>query len=139
MTEETPDFRLGILCSMPAARASDGRLVVNHSIGRLLDMFRQLVPGAKLCIPILDAAQSSMTYAIDFPPEEVTPLPPLASVARSQIYYFKTRKIVRRFAQQSDVLFIRWPFQIPHALVGLGTPKLVHIVGNAYNVIAASS
>lgn len=124
---------------MPAARDAQGRLVVNHSIGRLLDQFREMVPGAKLCIPILDEAQSSMTHPIDFLPEEVTALPPLKSVMRSQVYYFQTRKIVRRFARSVDVLFIRLPFQIPHALVGLGTPKLLHVVGNAYNVIAASS
>ncbi len=37
------------------------------------------------------------------------------------------------------MLFIRLPFQLPSTLLGLGTPKLLHVVGNPYNVIVASS
>ena len=37
------------------------------------------------------------------------------------------------------MLFIRVPFQIPSALLRPGTPKLLHVAGNPYNVIAASS
>jgi glycosyltransferase involved in cell wall biosynthesis len=135
----TPDFRLGIICSMPAARDAQGRLVCNHSIGRLLDMFREMLPGTKLCIPILPHLNDSISHALSFPPEDVTELPPLSSVMRSQAYYFQTRSIVRRFARSVDVLFIRLPFQIPTALLGLGTPKLLHSVGNTHKVIAASS
>lgn len=135
----TPDFRLGIICSMPAARDAAGRLVCNHSIGRLLDMMREMLPGTKLCIPILPHLNDSISHALSFPAEDVTELPPLSSVARSQAYYFQTRSIVRRFARSVDVLFIRLPFQIPSALLGLGTPKLVHSVGNTHKVIAASS
>jgi glycosyltransferase involved in cell wall biosynthesis len=141
MTEptHTPDFRLGIICSMPAARDAQGRLVCNHSIGRLLDIFREMLPGTKLCIPILPHLNSSISHVLSFPPEDVTELPPLSSVMRSQAYYFQTRSIVRRFARSVDVLFIRLPFQIPTALLGLGTPKLLHSVGNTQKVIAASS
>ena len=70
-----------------------------------------------------------MNHALSFPPEDVIELPPLKSVMRSQAYYFQTRAIVRRFARSVDVLFIRVPFQIPTALLGLGTPKLLHVRG----------
>jgi glycosyltransferase involved in cell wall biosynthesis len=139
MIESTPDFRLGIICPMPAARDSQGRLLVNHSIGRLLDMIRELVPGTRLCIPLLPHAYDSMSYPLSFPPEDVTELPPLGSVMRSQIYYFQTRRIVRRFAQDVDIVFVRLPFQVPRAVLGLGKPKLMHVVGNTHKVIAASS
>ncbi len=80
-----------------------------------------------------------MNYEISVPPEDLVALPPLASVIRSQVYHFQSRRILRRFAAESDVLFIRVPFQLPSALVGLKTPKLVHVVGNPYQVIAAST
>jgi glycosyltransferase involved in cell wall biosynthesis len=139
MTEQTPDFTLGIISCLPAARDEQGRLLCNHSIGRLLDMLRENVPRAKLCIPILPEPQSNMMHVLGFPPEDVVDLPPLKSVMRSQAYFFRTRRMLRRFARGVDVLFIRVPFQIPLAVSGLGTPKLLHVAGNPYNVIAASS
>ncbi len=134
-----PDFRLGIISCLPAARDGKGGLVCNHSIGRLVDLLRDANPGTKLCLPLLPEPQSHMRHTLNFPAEDIVPLPPLKSVISSQRYYFQTRRILRQFARQVDVLFIRWPFQIPTALVGLRTPKLLHVVGNAYKVIAASS
>ncbi len=139
MVEQSSDFRLGIISCLPAARDGQGRLLCNHAMGRLMDTMREMVPGAKLCIPILPEPLDNMKHVLSFPPEDVVDLPPLKSVIRSQAYYFRTRSIVRRFARSVDVLFIRVPFQIPTALVGLGTPKLLHVAGNPYNVIAASS
>ncbi|HTM52897.1 MAG TPA: glycosyltransferase [Pirellulales bacterium] len=132
-------YQLGIISCLPAARDGQGGLVCNHSIGRLLDMLRQLVPGAKLCIPVLDNPQRNMMHRLGFPAEDVTALPPLRSVTSAQRYFFSTRRTVRQFARQVDALFIRVPFQIPTALVGLQTPKLLHVAGNPYEVIAASS
>lgn len=128
-----------MISCLPAARDEQGRLLCNHSIGRLLDILRERVPGAKLCIPVLPEPQSQMKHALTIPPEDVVDLPPLKSVIRSQAYYFHTRKIIRRFAKTVDVLFIRVPFQLPTALMGIRTPKLLHVAGNPYNVIAASS
>jgi glycosyltransferase involved in cell wall biosynthesis len=81
----------------------------------------------------------SMNYELGLPDEDVTELPPLSSVARSQIYYFPTWRIVRRFARSVDALFIRVPFQLPSTLLGLKTPKLVHVVSNPFEIISASS
>ncbi|MGD9722101.1 MAG: glycosyltransferase [Pirellulales bacterium] len=139
MTAVTPDYRLGIICCVPAAYNAEGRLACNHGIGRLLDVMRAMVPGARLCIPILPQWQPFMIHAVDFPREDIVPLPPLESVVRSQAYFFQTRRAVRRFARTCDVVFVRLPFQVPMAVAGLQTPKLLHVVGNAYNVIAASS
>ncbi len=103
-------------------------------------MLRRMVPGAKLCIPVLSDAHHSMKHELqEFPPEDVVDLPPLKTVVSSQRYYFPTRRIIRRFAQDFDVLFLRVPFQIPTALRHLGTPKLLHVISNPYQVIAASS
>ena len=139
MSDPTADFRLGIVSCLAAARDAQGRLLCNHSIGRLIDMLRERVPGARLCIPILPEPQSNMKHVLTFPPEDVVDLPPLRSVIRSQPYYFQTSRIIRDFARTVDVLFIRVPFQIPTALRGLRTPKLLHVAGNPYQVIAASS
>lgn len=139
MSQPTADFRLGIICCLPAAPDGQGRLVCNHSIGRLVDLLRENFPGAKICLPILDEPQPHLQHVLGFPAADITPLPPLKSVIGSQRYYFQTRCILRQFARQVDVLFIRLPFQLPTALLGLGKPKLLHVVGNAYKVIAASS
>ena len=74
-----------------------------------------------------------------FRPRTSYPCRPLKSVIRSQVYYFQTRRILRQFARKVDVLFIRVPFQLPTALLDLGKPKLLHVAGNPYKVIAASS
>jgi glycosyltransferase involved in cell wall biosynthesis len=80
-----------------------------------------------------------MNYEISLPEEDVVALPPLASVMRSQVYHFPGKQILRSFAAESDVLFIRVPFQLPSALLNLKKPKLVHVVSNPYQVIASSS
>jgi glycosyltransferase involved in cell wall biosynthesis len=139
MSAPASDFRLGIICCLPAAPDGQGGLVCNHSIGRLVDLLRENLPGAKICLPILAEPQAHMNHVLGFPAEDIVPLPPLKSVISSQRYYFQTRRILRQFARQVDVLFIRLPFQIPSLLLGLNTPKLLHVVGNAYKVIEASS
>ncbi|HTU24591.1 MAG TPA: glycosyltransferase family 4 protein [Pirellulales bacterium] len=105
----------------------------------MFDLLRDALPGTKLCLPMLAAPEPNLRHRLSFPAEDIFALPPLRSVIRSQVYYFRTRQLVRRFASQVDVLFIRCPFQLPTALLGLRKPKLLHIVGNAYNVIVASS
>ncbi len=130
--------RLGIVCSLPAT-PQDGRLWINHAVGRLIEALRDRVPGARLCLPIVAEPSQSRTHELDFDPAAITPLPPLASVMSSQRYHFQTRRIVRRFAQTVDVLFMRVPFQVPTALRRLGKPKLMHVVGNQRAVIDASN
>jgi len=80
-----------------------------------------------------------MNHEIRLPSDRITALPPLETVLRSQAHYFQTRRALKSFARSVDVLFIRAPFQLPAALRNLGTPKVVHVVGNPGEVIAASS
>jgi glycosyltransferase involved in cell wall biosynthesis len=83
--------------------------------------------------------QGGMNHVVDVPPADVVALPPLRTTMSSQIYAIPTRRIVRQFAASVDVLLVRVPFQIDRALLGLNTPKLVHVVGNPYEVVLASS
>jgi glycosyltransferase involved in cell wall biosynthesis len=80
-----------------------------------------------------------MNHVVQVPADDVVALPPLVSVMRSQAYHFSTRRILRQFASSVDLLFVRVPFPLPTALLGLGRPKLVHVVGNPREVISASS
>jgi glycosyltransferase involved in cell wall biosynthesis len=114
-------------------------MVCNSGVGRLWDLLREALPGAKLCLPILPQPLPNMRHTLSFPAQDIFRLPPLRSVVRSQIYYFPTRRLVRHFARQVDVLFIRVPFQLPRSLLALGTPKLLHVAGNPYNVLAVSN
>jgi glycosyltransferase involved in cell wall biosynthesis len=136
---QTPDFRLGIVCSVPAVRDAAGNLTCNHAIGRLLDQLRKSIPGAELAIPVLSVGHKSMKHKLEFKPEEITELPPLKTVMGSQRHFFATRRILRDFASRFDVLFVRVPFQVPLALRHLGKPKLLHVISNPYQVITASS
>lgn len=134
------DLRLGIVSASVAARDPDGRLFCNHSVGRLIDRFSQALPGAKLCLPVVPTFQpKKMNHEIRLPNDRIVALPPLESVLRSQAHYFQTRRALRSFAREVDVIFIRAPFQLPAALCNLGTPKVVHVVGNPGEVIAVSS
>lgn len=133
------NYRLGIISPAPAWRDGDGRYWCNHSNGRLWDAIRALVPRAKLCWPVLPNRAADMQHQVKFAGDDVVELPPLASVIRAQQHYFATRRIIRRFAQGVDVLFLRTPFQIPSLLRGLPKPKLLHVVGNPQQVISAST
>lgn len=139
MTDRSSDFTLGIISCLPAARDARGRLMCQHAIGRLYDQLRLLAPKTRLCIPVLPQVEPFMAHELSFPADDVVDLPPLKSVTRSQSYFLPTRNIARQFARSVDVLFMRVPFPIPLALRNLGTPKLMHVVGNPYNVIAASN
>jgi glycosyltransferase involved in cell wall biosynthesis len=139
MSMSLSNLRLGVISGVVAARDGQGRIVCNHSTGRVLDRFRELVPRTRLCVPVLPKLERHMNHVVQVGPEDVVELPPLVSVMRSQIHYFSTRRIVRRFAAGVDVLFIRMPFPLPSALLGLPKPKLIHVVGNPREVIAASS
>lgn len=133
------DLRLGVISGVVATRDERGKFACNRSMGRLIDRFRDLLPKTRLCVPVLPNRHEAMTHSLGLGPDDVVALPPLESVARSQVYYFQTRRIIRQFAKSVDVLFIRVPFQVQPALLGLRKPKLVHVVGNPYEVISASS
>jgi glycosyltransferase involved in cell wall biosynthesis len=109
-------------------------------MGRLIDTMREMVPGARLCLPMLPySPEMKMNHVVDFPPEDIVDLPPLETVIRSQQYILPTRRVLKQFADSVDVLFMRVPFQIPLTLQGLGKPKVMHIAGNPIDVIKASS
>jgi len=140
MNEPITDFRLGIVSCLTGARDEQGRVWMNHSMGRLVDTMREMVPNSRLCLPILPTLESDkMNHQVAFPPEEIVDLPPLETVIRSQPYYLPTRRAVKQFAKSVDVLFLRVPFQLPLTLQGLKNPKVMHIAGNPIDVIKASS
>jgi glycosyltransferase involved in cell wall biosynthesis len=132
-------LRLGVLTGTPAYRDEAGRVWVNHSIARLLEAFRERMPRTRVCIPITPAKESGQNHILQIPNEAIVDLPPLVSTLRAQRYARRTRQIVQRFAAEVDLLFIRLPFQLPQALRGLTTPKLLHVVGNTRKVIDAST
>ncbi len=139
MATEVPEIRVGIVQGDPVGYDSQGRLCAFPGVGVLVNELRARLPGARLLRTIAPACTPMMNYPLDFPPEALVTLPPLGSVVRSQWHFFSTRRVVREFAATCDVMFLRVPFQIPLALAGLGTPKLIHVVANVYDIIAASS
>ncbi len=139
MSFDATDYRVGIVLGDPISLDRNGGLSAAPGIGVLLNELRARLPGARLCAPIVPVCTPMMNHPLDFPPDSVVELPPLESVVRSQRHLIGTRRVVRGFAATCDLLFLRVPFQIPLALTGLPTPKLMHVVANAYDIIAASS
>lgn len=134
-----PDFTLGILAGDLAARSVDGRLLVSSALGRLADSLRALVPNSRICVPVVPGSRPELNHAVSFSGSEIEALPPLETTIAAQKYYFAVRRIVRRFAASVDVLFVRMPFQLPHTLIGVRTPKVLQVLGNVRAVVDAST
>lgn len=140
MTSKTlRQLKLGILSGTPAYRDAEGRVWLNHSIARLLEAFRERLPQTRVCIPMTAAKESGQNQILRIPNDAIVNLPPLISTLRAQRYARQTRKIVKQFVDDVDLLFVRLPFQLPQALRGLTKPKLLHVVGNTRKVVDAST
>jgi glycosyltransferase involved in cell wall biosynthesis len=113
--------------------------MMNFGQGRLVDELRMHFPMAKLCLPVLAEPRKIFDHSLSYPDEAVTALPPLGTTISAQLYYGAVRRILRRFAAECDVLFVRLPFQNPATLLKLGKPKILHVVSNPRSVIAASN
>lgn len=132
-------MKLGIITGNTVTRGPDGRLHIHPPLGRLYDGLRARFPGARLCVPVVESAMPINTYGMAFEPDEIDVLPPMATTIRAQRYLVDARRVVARFAAKSDALFIRYPFQVPLALMGLGRPKVLHVVSNQQAVVDAST
>jgi len=133
------DFKLGIIAGDVAARNSQGQVVLNFSIGRLLEQIKVRITDTRLCIPVMSAPQAEMDHILNFPQTAITVLPPLRSTLESQAFYLQTRRILRRFAQSVDLLLIRLPFQLPLCLLHLGKPKLLQVASNPSEIVKVST
>lgn len=133
------DNRLGIIYGTPSAVGADGHLYTPHAQGRLFDAIAERTGGARVCVPLASQVNQNMTHVLQTKPEDIVALPPLLSTIHAQRHFFNARRILREFAQSVDVLFIRLPFQLPRALLGLKRPKLLHIAGDPTEVIKLSS
>jgi glycosyltransferase involved in cell wall biosynthesis len=138
-TQRRAPWRLGIINGSVGALDPQGRVAVHPALGRLLEALRERVPTARVCMPILPERQDNMTHLLNYPGDAIVRLPPLATTISAQRYYLQTRRTVRAFAAENDVLFIRLPFQLPLCLRGLGKPKVLQVLGNLVEVVRASS
>lgn len=129
---------LGIISGTTSAMGG-GRLMINHSIGRLLDELRARADHSRLCVPLLPEMQGNLNYAMDVAQQDVTFLPPMQTTMGAQKHYLHARRILRRFAESVDALFIRLPFQLPNAVQHLKRPKLLHVVSSPLEVVKAST
>lgn len=132
------DNRLGIIYGTPSAIGSDGHLHTPHAQGRLFDAIAERTGGARVCVPLAPQVNPNMTHILQTDPDDIVALPPLLSTIHAQRHYFSARRVLREFAQTVDVLFIRTPFQLPRALLGLQCPKLLHIAGDPTEVVKIS-
>jgi glycosyltransferase involved in cell wall biosynthesis len=139
MMGELNNLRLGIITGSLGARNEEGKIIVNFALGRLLEELKYRFPKARLCLPLLQNKMEMMNHVLCFPENDITFLPPLRTTLTSQRYFFSARRFLRRFANESDVLFIRLPFQLPVCLLGLRKPKLLQVVSNPLGVINAST
>lgn len=131
--------RLGIILGTIGARDAEGAVWMSHGQGRIIDAMRDLVAKARVCVPIMPEHHGKMKHRLRFAPDEITALPPLRSTREAQRHFLETSRVIREFASGVDCLFIRLPFQVPRALLGLGTPKVLHLAGDPVEAVKASS
>jgi glycosyltransferase involved in cell wall biosynthesis len=114
-------------------------VIVNANLGRLETCLRERLPHSRLCINRVPAPEGFMDFALPCADEDVVDLPPMPTTIKSQKHYFRAARVLQEFARSVDLLYIRLPFQIPRAVLGLRTPKLLHITGNPVEIIDAST
>lgn len=131
--------RLGIITGSVASRNVDGKVVLNFAIGRLLEALKKEFPNAKVCLPILPEPRGVMNHVLQFSAENIVELPPLRTTLSSQKYFFQTRKVIRQFSNESDLLMVRLPFQVPSCLLNLNKPKVLQVASNPYAIVKVSS
>lgn len=131
-------LRVGLVCSEIHARRP-GQLIVNTNVGRLEKCLRERLPHSRMCISLVPEPEMLMDFAVPCADEDVVDLPPMSTTIKAQKYYFRAARVLRQFSQSVDLLYLRLPFQIPRAVLGLPTPKVLHVTGNPEEVINAST
>lgn len=139
---KSPDIHfdgcLGIISGTTAA-IEDGKLWVNHSVGRLIEALTARSTDHRLCVPIIAKKSQSLNHALELDMARLVPLPPLQTTISAQRYYRQARKPLKEIARNSDALFVRLPFQLPNRILGLEKPKVLHVVSRPSEVIRAST
>lgn len=128
---------LGIISGTVAHRLPGG-VMLNHSNART---FRELARHAKrtvLGITLLSEKRAGMNEFLAWPDADLVALPPMSSTVAAQRYAIAARKTVRKVAAQSDVLFVRMPFQVPWAVRHLRRPAVFHFAGDIFEVLRQS-
>jgi hypothetical protein len=132
-------LRVGIVTPCPGVWDANGQLRVPHVESRLTNALLERFPESRVCIPVCPEMSSLCKNVLDVAPENVEALPALTSTIKAQKYYFQVRQAVRRFADSVDVLYVKLPHTLPRALKGINKPKLVHVIGDAREVVRVSS
>jgi glycosyltransferase involved in cell wall biosynthesis len=131
-------LRVGLVCSELHARRP-GQLIVNTNLGRLVKCLRERLPRSRMCVNLVEQPEAFMDFAMPCADEDVVDLPPMPSTIKAQKHYFRAARVLGEFASTVDLLYIRLPFQIPRAPLGLRKPKLLHVTGNPVEIIDAST
>jgi glycosyltransferase involved in cell wall biosynthesis len=129
---------VGLVCSELHARRP-GELIVNTNLGRLIQCLRERLPRSRLCVNTVAQPEAFMDFALGCADEDVVDLPPMPSTMKAQKHYFRAGRVLREFERSVDLVYIRLPFQIPRAPLGLRKPKLLHVTGNPVEIIDAST
>lgn len=133
------ELRLGIITGSVASKDEEGKIIIHFAVGRLLEAIKKEFPNTKICLPLLPQKRGVLTHLLDFDKNDITILPPLGTTLSAQKHYFATRKIIKEFSKQVDLLFVRLPFQIPGCLLKLNCPKVLQVAANPYAIIKESS
>jgi glycosyltransferase involved in cell wall biosynthesis len=130
-------LRVGLVCSELHSRRP-GSLILNTNLGRLVQCLRERILHTRLCInPV--PKQTFMDFEMPCNDADVMDLPPMPTTASAQRYHFRAAGVLREFAKTVDLLYIRIPFQVPRAVLGLPNPKVLHVTGNPEEIINAST
>ncbi len=105
-------------------------------------MIREVARFAKravLALPMMGQLAETAEETLEWPRENWRPLPPLGSTISAQRYRRAARRAMRQLAAECDVLFIRVPFTVPDAILGLQRPKLVSFGSDIVECVRVST
>lgn len=129
---------LGIVAGNVAARV-DGGVASNVSNTRTYRELAKRAGRTILGITILDKRTAGMNDVLEWPSADLIEMPPMATTIAAQRHTLAARAAIVEIARRSDVLFVRMPFQIPWALLGLRRPKLLHFGSDVHEIVRAST
>jgi glycosyltransferase involved in cell wall biosynthesis len=133
--------RIGFVTGFQVADTPEG-LLAEPGMGRVLNALHALYPDMWVMAPVPLVAgdwKQGSPQLLTVPPDRFRPLPHMPTFATGVRHIGETRKALRAFEAERDLLVIQWPFQVPQALLRPKTPRVYQVVADVREMAKKSS
>ncbi len=118
------------------ALPAPGGFRIQQANGRNFEVIRQRFARTIAGFSMADGVRDELDTFVEWPREDIVPLPFAPSLRRAPPLLLPFRKAVREMALRSDLLIVRCPFPHPWLFEGIKKPLVLHVAGDA--VVQAS-